>query len=266
MVGLVQFQHHVVADVDDVVDRAHAGGGQASRHPLRRGGDLHAGDHGRGEARTPVRCGDLDRGDPLGADDDEFWLRRAEGRSELGREVAGHADVPPAVRAIARDVGVDQHVGGETERVAVRNPERCTDGEDVDPRVVVADAELGRRAEHPFRVDAEDAAPLDRPSVGHGRAERGHRDDVTRLHVERPAPDVALDAVAGVDVDALHLRRVGVLFEADHAGGQDACDRATDLGDRVDLESERRQRVGDALHGDRVGRIPEVPVFVEPGQ
>ena len=35
MVRLVQFEHHVVAHVHDVADRAHAGCGEAIRHPVR---------------------------------------------------------------------------------------------------------------------------------------------------------------------------------------------------------------------------------------
>ena len=108
--------------------------------------------------------------------------------------------------------------GRQPERVAVRDAERRARGKDVDPRVVVADAQFGRRAEHPLGVDAEDAAPLDRAAVGHRRAERRHRDHVAGLHVERAAPDVAFLAVAGVDVDALDLGRVGMLLEPDAPG------------------------------------------------
>ena len=89
------------------------------------------------------------------------------------------------------------------------------------PAVVVTEAELARRAEHPLRVDAEDAAALDGPPVGHRRAERGERHDVADCHVERAAPHVVLVTVAGVDVDALDLRRVGVLLEAEDTGGDD---------------------------------------------
>ena len=35
VVRLVELEHHVVADVDDVADRAHAGGGQPAGHPRR---------------------------------------------------------------------------------------------------------------------------------------------------------------------------------------------------------------------------------------
>ena len=51
-------EHHVVRDVDDVRDRALAGGGQARLEPRRRRADLHVLEHARGEARAQV--GDLD--------------------------------------------------------------------------------------------------------------------------------------------------------------------------------------------------------------
>ena len=65
--------------------------------------------------------------------------------------------------------------------------------------MVVAEAELARRAQHPLGVDAEDAALGDRAAVGHLGAEDGERHDVAGREVERAAPDVALAAVAGVD-------------------------------------------------------------------
>ena len=83
-----------------------------------------------------------------------------------------------------------------------------------DAAVVVAEAELARRAEHALRVDAEDRARLDHPAVGHHRAGRGQRDDVAGGHVERAAPHVALDAVAGVDAHAVDLGGVGMALGA----------------------------------------------------
>ncbi len=71
VVRLVQLQHHVVADVDDVADRTHAGRGEATSHPLRRRLDLDAGDHGRGESSAAITVDDLDAGDPFVAGHDE---------------------------------------------------------------------------------------------------------------------------------------------------------------------------------------------------
>ena len=80
--------------------------------------------------------------------------------------------------------------------------------------MVVAEAELARRAQHAVALDAEDRLRLDHAPVGHRRAGRGQRDDVAGRHVERAAPHVALDAVAGVDVHAVHLGRVGMALGA----------------------------------------------------
>ena len=44
VVRLVELEHHVVADVDDVVDRAHAGCREAAGDPVGRRGDVHAAD------------------------------------------------------------------------------------------------------------------------------------------------------------------------------------------------------------------------------
>ena len=127
--------------------------------------------------------------------------------------VAGDADVAPAVGSVAGDVDVEHDVGSQPERLAVRHAERRPVGQDEDAGVVVAEAELVGGAQHALGVDAEDAARSIVRAVGHRRAERGQRHDVAGVHVERTAPDVALGAVAGVDVHALDLGGVGVLLE-----------------------------------------------------
>ncbi len=55
---LAELEQHVVGDVDDVADRADAGGGQAVGQPLRRRADLHL-EHLRAVARAEI--GRLDR-------------------------------------------------------------------------------------------------------------------------------------------------------------------------------------------------------------
>ena len=57
---LAHLQHDVVRYVDDVVDRAHAGGEQALLHPRRRLADLHALDERGDVARAEISILDLD--------------------------------------------------------------------------------------------------------------------------------------------------------------------------------------------------------------
>ena len=54
-------QHHVVGDVDDVVDRPLARRGEPRLQPRRRGAKRHLGEHPGGEARTELRNLDGDR-------------------------------------------------------------------------------------------------------------------------------------------------------------------------------------------------------------
>ena len=61
VVGLAELEHDVVADVDDVVDRAHPGRRQPLGHPRCGRSDDHAGEHGRREAAAAVAVDDLDR-------------------------------------------------------------------------------------------------------------------------------------------------------------------------------------------------------------
>ena len=91
VVRLAELEHHVVADVDDVVDRAHAGGGQAARHPRRGDGPTATPDMTvRREAAAAVAVDDLDgersvvagrRGAGAGGRE----LRRRAGRRGRGR-------------------------------------------------------------------------------------------------------------------------------------------------------------------------------------
>ena len=55
-------QHHVVGDVDDVVDRPLAGGGRAAPAARRRGPDRHVGEDAGGESRAEIGYLDRDRG------------------------------------------------------------------------------------------------------------------------------------------------------------------------------------------------------------
>ena len=57
---LTVFEHDVVGDVHDVVDRADTRGAQAHSHPERRGRDFHVLDHARGVAVAEVWRGNAD--------------------------------------------------------------------------------------------------------------------------------------------------------------------------------------------------------------
>ena len=264
VVGLVEFEHHVVADVDDVADRTHAGRGEALGHPVGRWLHLDAGDHRGREACASIAVDDVDRRRALVAGDGERRGGLAELDMQLRGEIAGDTDVAPTVGTVAGDVGVDQHVERDPEGLAVRTAERRVGRQHTNTRMVVTETEFAGGTEHSLGVDSEDATSLDRHAVRHGGAECCERNDVTLGHVERAAPHVAFLAVAGVDVDALDLGRVGVLFETEHTGGDHARHGLAHRLDRVDLESERGEGVRHAFDVIGVRRVAEVAVFVEP--
>ena len=108
------------------------------------------------------------------------------------------------------------------------------------PAVVVAEAELARRAQHAVRPLAAQLAALDLHAVGHHGAERGQRHEVADRHVERAAADLQGLAVAAVDVDELDPVGVGVRPQVEHPGHDDAVEALADALDRLDRHARGR--------------------------
>jgi hypothetical protein len=106
---LAGLEQDVVRDVDDVVDRADAGGLEALDHPRRRRCDPDAEDRAGRVARTQVFGGDLDRerlGDVVRAVE---LLDRgdADGLAEVDAGLARDAEHREQVRAVRRDFEVE---------------------------------------------------------------------------------------------------------------------------------------------------------------
>ena len=226
VVRLVELEHHVVADVDDVVDRSLTDGRQPGGHPRGARGDDDPGQDSQREAAAALPGDDLDRGVRWAADRWRRGPRRGERQTQLGGQIAGDTDVAEGVGAVAGDVDVEHDVVDEAGDVPVGHAEGRVGRQHEDAAVVAAEPQLVRRAEHAVRRDAEDASRPDRATVGHRRADGRQRDDVTGFEVRRAAPHVVLDAVARVDPDPDHLGRVGVPLDAHHPGGDHAGDAA----------------------------------------
>ena len=65
--GLAVFEHHVVSDIDDVVDRTEPDGGETLLHPVGGRLDGDAGDDGGGVERAIGVGEHADRGEQIGA-------------------------------------------------------------------------------------------------------------------------------------------------------------------------------------------------------
>ena len=144
VVRLVELEHHVVADVDDVVDRPLPDRRQPGGHPRRAGCDDDPGEHGQGEPATALPREDLHGGVDRVADGGERRSRMSERQAQLGSQIARYTDVAEGVGAIAGDVDVEHDVVDEAGDLAVGYAQRRVRGEDEDAAVVAAEAQLTR--------------------------------------------------------------------------------------------------------------------------
>ena len=221
VVGLAQLEHDVVGDVDHVADGPHPGHGEAPGQPGGRRADGDPGDGGAGEAGRQV--GGLDRHGGLRPAVVRGQGRRVgdgEGQAEVGGQVAGDAGHRQGVGPVRGDVEVEHGVGVDAEGVGQSHARLGPVGlDDQDPGVVVGQAQLRRRAQHPLRPLAPHLAAGDLHPVRQPGPDGGQRDEVAGPEVERPAHDLAGGpAVTHVDLDELHLVGVGMGAGGDHPG------------------------------------------------
>ena len=93
VIGRAQLQHHVVADVDDVVDGAHAGHDEAALHPEGRWSNGDPFDQAGSEARAESWGVDAHAHVvPDGGTRGHCWIGQAHGLSGQGGDFTGHAD------------------------------------------------------------------------------------------------------------------------------------------------------------------------------
>ena len=212
-------QHHVVRDVDDVVDRALAAGHEARLQPRRRRAELDVVERAGGEARAEV--GRLD--DDLHADialprarvlgPRRRRQRRAGRRMRLARDAVDGQ----AVRPVGRDLELE-HVGRDRQHAGERDRRSQPVVEHHRARVVHADAELVLGEDHPVGLLAAQLGLLELRAVGHDRAGPRDGDGLPGRDVRRAADDLRLLAPADVDDADRQAIGVGVLLRAQRRG------------------------------------------------
>ena len=269
MQGLAGEVHDIVGHVHDVVDGAAAGGGDAAGEPLGRGAHLDVAHDARGVARAQlgVLDADLDEvvgvGALLGADGGQLDVGVD---VQSGRDLDGHAAHGQAVRAVGRDLAVDDGVG-QAKVVGVVHADGGVGRQDDDAVVLRAHAQLAGRAVHAARLDAAQLALLDAEVARQDSADHRGDDVVALLEVLGAADDLQRDGVAvGVDVAVAdadlaepHVVGVGVRALADHLGGHDVGEVGADLLDGLDLGAG-----ADQLRHEVLGVLGQVDHGVEP--
>ena len=270
---LSELEEHEVGDVDQVVLGVNARGPQAVLHPLGRGADLAARDRDAHVAGAGLVVFDADRHGQVvvvhgkGRDVGPLHLRPLAAATEVGRQVARHADVRGGIHPVGRQADLDQVVVLDAEVLPGRHADGRVGRKLHDALVRGADAQLVLGAEHAERLDAADLRPLDLEllvaAVGvEHRADRGAEHLQSRTAVGRTADDLQRFARADIDRRDVQVVRVGMVRAghdlADHHAPKAALD-GLDLLEALDLESYVGQNTGHLL-----GRKVRFDVAFEP--
>ena len=187
---------------------------------------------------------------------------QSERQTEVRRELSRDADDAHCVGPVRGDGHVEDRVV-EAEHLADVASQLGAAVEREDAVVILAEAELACRAQHAFAHDAADLALGDLEVAGEHRAHFRERHDHSGLDVGGAAHD-ALLAVAVVDVGEADLVGVGVRQHVEDARRDHAVDLGARLFDRLDLDAELVQRVGD--RGDVGDRVVERREVTDPGK
>ena len=268
---VAEFEHHVVRDVDDVVDGALPGGAQPLLHPLRRGPDRHPLDDRGGVARAQVGGVDGDRrgvghvGVALGV----VAVVRAhglagDGGARDGGGFAGDADHVHHVGAVRPRVHVEHHVA---EVVGERAADGRVGGQFEDALVRLGEPELALGQHHPGRLDAADRRGLERRSLAVARVDElgafaRERDALPGGDVRRAAHDGPRLARAVLDGRELEAVGVRVRLDREHLGDRhQLAVPVADALDALDLGRGHREPLGERIDVEVVG---EVDVVAQP--
>ena len=273
MERLAQLEEHEVGDIHQIVLGMDARGTQAVLHPLGRRADLAPLDRDTRIAgrRLGILHDDLDRQiavvDPEGRHVGPLHLgRRAVGR-QVGRQIAGHADVRCGVHPIGRQPDADQIVVLDPEILPGRHADPRIGRQLHDALVRRADAQLVLGAKHAERLDAADLAALDlEPLVAAAGVE--HRADGGAQHLEArtavggSAHDRQRFARPDIDFRDMQVVRIGMILAREYFAHHDALQAAPDgfdLFETFDFETDVGQ-----YHRDLFGRKGRVEIAPQP--
>jgi hypothetical protein len=253
---LAELEHHVVRGVHDVVDRAHPAQLEAAGQPPRRRPDRDAVEDRDGESAAQVRVLDVHaRRGPVAGAVRVGGRDRRERDPEARRQVARHALDAPGIGAVALDRQVEHDLVAEVQQLGDRSSGRGAVDvvEQEEAGVVVADAELAARAEHPVGDHPAHGAPRDLHAVRQRRPDRCERHERTDLVVPRAADhlDAARAVVDGREADPVRaLDRVDGLDAHDHDAVEGAAHGLDPLHDEAEVVEHRGERLGVTERSD----------------
>ena len=266
--GLAVFEHDVVGNVNDVVDRAHAAVAQTLAHPRRGRRDLDVAHHARGVARAERRIVDADADvvvDVLAAAGDVGRVQ-AEGLVKRHGGLARQTNHGQAVRAVRRDFKLDHVVvhaddGGNVvarlHAVLLHDPQAILDGIGV---VMQRQAELLERAHHAVGELTAQHTGMDLLAVGQERAVERDGHHVADLLVLRAGHDLQRFAAADIDLADPHMVGVRVAHHLHDAARDNILNVLVQVRERLHFGAGEGHCLGKVVVGP--GRA--VYEFIEP--
>ena len=124
----------------------------------------------------------------------------------------------------------------EIERLAHVDIERQRCGQLHDPVMLLAQAQLARRAQHAVRFHAADLRALDGEAAGKLGSHLGDGHLQPRAHVRRTADDAQAILTVGRHLAQRQLVRIGMAAALEDLAHDDPAERRRDGRDRLDLE------------------------------
>ncbi len=258
---LAELEHHVVAGIDDVGDRALTGRHEAELDVQRRRADLHAVDPATDEPGAEDRIIHTDRAvlgrrvARLGHLDDGHPQARAGGRRHLARQPQDRE----RVATVRLDVDVQHDVAVER---AQGTADGRRGGQDEDALGIGGQPQLITRAEHAFAGDAHLGRPLDVPVAGQDGAWQRHGDTLTGGDV-RGTTDDREGRVSVVDAHAGEREAVcvGMWSDLEQLAHDDRLPVVAASPDAPDLHAQHGQAGSEVLR-----RELDIHELAQPGQ
>ena len=143
---------------------------------------------------------------------------------KMCRHIAGNTQMPGAVGAVAGDIQIEHDVALHAERFEHVATQLSSRRQNQNTRGIRGNTQFGARAQHAFGVNAQNATFENLATIRHRGAQRGERHQVASVHVERPAPHMALDTIASIHPHTVHLGGVSMTFGAQHLGHHHTVD------------------------------------------
>ncbi len=259
---LAQLQHHVLGDVHQQRDRAHAAAAQALGQPGRRlRGGVDAFDDATAVARRIGAGVEPDFKRALMPCGNRRGIERHHLAAECGGHVEGDAAHAETVGPVGRELDLDARIG-QAQEIGDRGAQWCIAWQFQQTRRIGVHAQLPGRTQHAVGVHAAQPGRLDRDPADVGPDHRQRRDQ-PRTRIGRAAHDLQVLAKSGIDL--AHLQAVGLRMPGavDDARHDHLVQTLAQRGDLFDLQADRGQRGREFIARGAGGDVAAQPVFRE---